>query len=139
MVAVATQLTPRQISLIDLNTNYNVNAEAFLLFDVKAINNQLFNLFTVDIGEADYEPEYGSVLPNRLFDLMPGTRAQLESDLFIALNRWMSDKIIITPTSVRAIPNFQIRAYDVLIRYALRLRDVVVDYGIRIPLVNQER
>lgn len=139
MPIVAQPLTPQEIRYIDVNTNYGENRAAFLIPDIQVINNQLYNLFTTYIGEADYEPEYGSTLPHRLFDLLPGTALLLQNDLFMSVRRWMSDKIAVTPEDVRAIPDYPNRAYVVLVKYVYPEKSITVEYGLRIPLVNQER
>ncbi len=45
---------------IDLNFNVGINVFSELLYDVDAIRNSLYNLFTTPIGSRAFVPEYGS-------------------------------------------------------------------------------
>lgn len=132
MPAIAQTLTPINFRYLDVNTNYGSGSSELLVSEIRAINNQLFNLFQTFIGEADYEPEFGTTLPSRLFDLLPGTKALLETDVYMATSRWMASRIIINPGDIRAIENYQYRAYDLLIRYIYPVMNVSVNYGVRL-------
>lgn len=138
MPIIAKELKPTSFRYLDINTNYGENGQGLLLSEAKAINNQIFNLLTTYIGEADYEPTFGSLLPSRLFDLLPGTATLIETDLYLALNRWLGDRIQIDMNDVRAIPNVEARAYDVYLKYVLPARNVRVDYALRL-FTNQDK
>ena len=132
MPAIAQPLTPSTFRYLDVNTNYSVGSMQLLVAEIQAINNQLFNLFQTFIGEADLEPEFGTTIPSRLFDLLPGTKILLETDAYLAVNRWMGDRIIVNPGDIRAIENYEDRAYDVYIKYFYPVMNVSVDYGVRL-------
>ena len=136
MPIVASPLTPSQFRYLDVNTNYGETSSKLLVAEIEAVNNQIFNLFNTFVGEADYEPEFGSTIPSRLFDLLPGTKDLLENDLYNAVTRWLGQRIKINPGDIRAMQNYDRRAYDVYIRYVYPSMNVSVDYGVRMYLVN---
>lgn len=136
MPIVAEPLVPVRFRYLDVNTNFGERSPKLLVAEIEAVNNQLFNLFQTFVGEADYEPEFGSTIPSRLFDMLPGTAHLLETDIYVAINRWMGQRIQVNIGDIKARENYVKRAYEVTFRYVYPAMGVSVDYGARLYVSN---
>lgn len=83
-----------RVSFLDVNPHYTNNQEPLLLRDEAAIRQKIRNVLATPVGSSYFEPEYGSMLPYRIFDPITSASAWLlRSDTAIALNRWLGGLI----------------------------------------------
>lgn len=94
-MATASRLTQPKFTYLDVN-GLPQSVNDVLVSDIDAINMQMYMLFLTYIGEADYEPTLGSGMDNYLFDPnYKGTHDLLQTVLYNAVARWMSDRIVV--------------------------------------------
>ena len=120
------------IYYLDMNTQYQIDGQDILLENVKAINNQIFNILTTVPGERIFEPEFGSDLPLLLFEPIDDITAwQMETAIYQALERWQPRiQVIYNATSVVANPDLQ--SFDCTIAYQVRLKNITNIYRVRL-------
>ena len=93
-----------KIIYLDVNGQYTLDTQQLVLENINAINNEIINLVMTSVGERPFEPEFGSELPNIVFDQPTEFSTWvIEDELFKAMNRWLPavrinfDQSIITP------------------------------------------
>jgi len=90
-----TLVSPRQgkysrVIYRDVNSQFTLDGKPLLLDNIHAVNNEIINLILTQVGERHFEPEFGSRLPNLIFDQpIAFTDWLMEDELFIAVNRWL--------------------------------------------------
>lgn len=120
MTVTVTTLAPAKIVYTDLNREYAPGFKSALVYNVTVVELEIMNLFTTLIGEVEFEPELGSTLPGRLFDPRDDTTAfALEHDLYLALNRWMSERIYIRQEDIVVDYAQDWRGFKVYLTYVL--------------------
>lgn len=78
----------------DVNSRFKLDDQALIVYDSRAINRQIDNILSTPLGSDDFEPEFGSMLPFRLFDpITPMVSFLLRSDTIDAVGRWLGSKI----------------------------------------------
>lgn len=128
MAQIAARLASQKIVYLDVNTSFGASNNSVLLTNIDAINNQISNVFGTDIGEADYEPFLGTSLANRLFDPnAKPTHESIQTDLWYALNRWLGDRIDVSPNNILVTPKMDDRQVFVKVKYFYRQFGVTVE------------
>lgn len=104
----------------DVNCNYEESINHILLTDIGAVNGQIFNVLSTTVGEAYFEPEFGSYFHSQLFE--PGddeTEWKLSIDLHMALNKWLGSRLRTSPQGVRVTRDLTGRSATVYIEYEI--------------------
>jgi phage baseplate assembly protein W len=78
------------ILYLDVNSDYGLNNDQFLLENVFAINGQILNIILTPIGSSHFEPELGSNIPGMIFDLPSEfNNWAIEDELLLSMHRWL--------------------------------------------------
>lgn len=103
--------------LSDINFNYGADSNGLIVYDIQDINNKIFNVLLTSIGERTFEPEFGSILPELVWEPMDALTAwRLETGVFQALDRWIPEiQTVYGATSVQPAPDKN--GFDVTIAY----------------------
>ena len=113
-------LPATNIYFVDINTEFDTQNPT-LLYEDSAIRSQIKNILSTPIGTEDFEPEYGSNLPFRLFEpITPVTSWLIENDTLIAVNRWMAGRISLSRNDCSVQPlefNQGLDGYYIRMRY----------------------
>lgn len=84
----------RIVFYLDANTDFTLDGQDWLITDDVAVNNQIANLLLTVIGSDHFEPEFGSAIPELLWDPTDDVTAwRMETAAFNAIKRWMSSRI----------------------------------------------
>ena len=76
--------------VIDINSNFTYDRNPLLVFDVEAVNNELYNLIYTTPGERPFEPNYGLDLWKKVFDPCDDITAwEIKNILLGGILRWM--------------------------------------------------
>ena len=111
-----------QVDYVDLNSMIGNPGESDLLYDKQAIHQAILNIFRTTPGEAGpiFEPEFGSLLYNLLFEPMDDvTSTKIRAATFQALQRW-EPRIDVDFSSSTFEANDAFSRYDVSIQYRIR-------------------
>jgi len=74
----------------DVNSQYTQDTQSLILTNMAAVNGEIVNLIMTQIGSRPFEPEFGSAVPDLLFDQPSNlTIWVMKNKLFEAINRWM--------------------------------------------------
>ena len=88
----------------DINNQWNVGIDA-LSEDESAVKRQIDNLLGTPIGSEHFEPTYASDLPYRIMDpITPMMAFLIETDTFLAIWKWMRDRVHVDYTRSRITP-----------------------------------
>lgn len=91
------ELPSTKLYFIDVNPDFGSDGKDELVYENDAIKVQIRNILSTPTGSEQFEPEYGSLLPWRLFEPINARTAwQIENDTLIAVNRWMAGRIKLT-------------------------------------------
>lgn len=87
-------LPSSKLFFIDLNNGHPEDARGDILTEERALRAQCINILSTPLGSEPFEPEYGSLLPYRLFEpINQRTAWMIENDTIIALTRWMRGRL----------------------------------------------
>ncbi len=112
-------LTRPQATLVGINAYYGLSSDQIIVTDYDVITSEIYNVLTTVIGEEEWEPTYGSAIPNRLFDPVDNITAMtIKTDLYLALREWVPQITVdLAGTSVTPIGDGNQRGYDVVIAW----------------------
>lgn len=117
----------------DVNSGFRQNKDDLIVTDDRAIDLQINNILSTPLRSDEFEPEFGSMLPYRLQDLIQSRTAYLlRNDTIEALRKWMGRHISLdlTKSSVRVIDdNPDYEGYLIDIRYQINKTGVVHQYS----------
>lgn len=106
----------------DLSAAYQNGSPLLIVDDVSALNNQISNLLTTDIGSRHFEPTFGSRCPTLVWEPCDEqTSWLLETAIIEALQQWMGSRIKFTPGDIRVFPVKEVQAFDAVIQYEVRV------------------
>lgn len=78
----------------DLNSRFGIDDQPLIVQDYRAINRQFDIILSTPLGSEEFEPDFGSMLPFRLFDpITPISSYLIRNDTIDALNKWLGSKI----------------------------------------------
>lgn len=98
-----TSLKRVAIKFTDLNNDYGETSTRIRLTGTDAIKAQVRNILSTPIGSEAFEPEFGSMLPFRLFEPITSLTAwQIENDTVSAISRWMRGRINVNRSQCKA-------------------------------------
>ena len=126
---------PRQLAIhyVDINSNYRASSSSLIVYDRTAVNQQMSNLFATPKGSEAFYPTYGSDVSLRLFEAVTETTAWLlRSDVFIALDTWMSDRVRLDYANCSVTPingNVDSEGYNIILDYQLLSSRTVHNYS----------
>ena len=137
-MAVSQKLQFASAVYVDINTNYGnqKGLSGILVTDIDAINNEMFNLLSTAMGDADYEPTLYGLLDVYLFEQnSQETLDQIYDLLQSVLMRWLSQRIYVTPNSFIAKIDNPNRLVNLTVTYTyLRLNvSVRTIMNIKVP------
>lgn len=137
-MAVSQKLQFASAVYVDINTNYGnqKGLSGILVTDIDAINNEMFNLLSTAMGDADYEPTLYGLLDVYLFEQnSQETLDQIYDLLQSVLMRWLSQRIYVTPNSFIATIDKPNRLVNLTVTYTyLRLNvSVRTIMNIKVP------
>jgi phage baseplate assembly protein W len=124
----------RRVSLrfVDLNNSYGESSDKIRLEGKDAIKAQIRNILSTPIGSEAFEPDYGSLLPFRLFETVSSITAwQIENDVILAVSRWMAGRISVNRSRCKAEPfeSNGIAGYQIRLVYSEIQTGEVSEYG----------
>lgn len=94
------ELPSTKVYFVDVNSDFSLNGKPEIITEDDAIRAQIRNILSTPLGSEHMEPEYGSMLPFRLFDPITAMTAYIiEGDTLTAVNRWMRNKITLSRQS----------------------------------------
>lgn len=86
----ASLLTPQTTRLVDINAFFGTYSGEVVAYNYDVISGEIFNVLTTRVGEETFEPRYGSLLPNRIFDPHDDiTEQNMRMDIALALAEWV--------------------------------------------------
>lgn len=98
-----TSLKRAVIKFTDLNNDYGETSTRIRLTGTDAIKAQIRNILSTPIGSEAFEPEFGSMLPFRLFEPITSlTSWQIENDTVSATSRWMRGRVNVNRSQCKA-------------------------------------
>ncbi len=107
---------------VDLNFNVGTNSFSELLYDVDAIRNSLYNLFTTPIGTRVFVPEYGSHLYRMVYEPVDATSAtELRVYVGKEVERW-EPRVILLDKDILVQPVFG--GFNINLTYTIRMTGV---------------
>ena len=107
--------------LQDLNTYYTTGFKAneILTNDIDSINQQILNLLSTSPTDLLFEPEYGSLLQNYLFEPIDSTTAyNIKIWILKAIERWLPF-VTMVPSLSSVIADNKNQGYNVKITYQI--------------------
>lgn len=121
-------LNPIRYVYVDINSAFGENNQRVLLTDIEAINVQIYNLLSTNIGDVDYEPFLGSGLPDRIFDQNYSvTETELKQDVHRALTQWLGDRISVRVNDTQIMADYAQRRIRLKMNYYYKRLGVVVN------------
>lgn len=120
------------LRFIDLNNDYGESSTELRLVGKDTIKAQIRNILSTPLGSEAFEPEYGSLLPFRLFEpLTEFTAWQIENDTVSAVTRWMASRINVhrSQCSAQAFEREDASGYYIKLVYSEIETGEVVTYG----------
>jgi phage baseplate assembly protein W len=106
--------------ITDLNLNHEPGGDPVLIAGHQAIKIKIYNILMTLPGELVNEPTFGSKVQLRVFEpLSPKTAYRLESDVFEAIETWMSNEITLDRGLTSIIADENDQSYAVNIAYFL--------------------
>ena len=116
----------------DVNNQWAKGTDA-LVDDELAAKRQIDNLLGTPIGSEHMEPTYGSDLPFRIMDpINPMMAYLLETDTFLAIWKWMRDRIVLDYVNSRIVPLEIDDGYLIDLRYFIIKSSKLVTYKFEI-------
>lgn len=113
--------------LLDINTFYTTGSKAneILLSGTDSVNQQILNLLSTTPTDLLFEPDYGSLLQNYLFEPVDATTAfNIKIWIFRAIERWLPF-IAMIPNQSSVIAGDDGLGYNVEVYYYVIGTDVV--------------
>lgn len=110
---------------LDVNPGWQTfNTEPILIKRKAAVREQIFNLVSTVIGTEQFEPSFGSGLPNRVFELansngIGGARmtSLLKEDIIDAVTQFMGGSVVVDHGESRVIPDYGNEAFVITLEY----------------------
>lgn len=107
----------------DINSQYGSEGFSDLLSNAGAINNSLYNLLTCPIGSRGFQPDYGSLLQQYIFEPCDDyTARKIEINFIQAIDRW-EPRIVLDVQRCTVLPNISRDGYDVTLYYYIPALD----------------
>jgi phage baseplate assembly protein W len=124
---------PKIITFSDINSGFSFsNNSKLIVEDVAAINNQITNILSTQIGSRPFEPTYGSDLYDLLFDPIDDLTAwKIETASFDALATWMPRIRVLYPLC-RVEPLNTNDGYNVRLPYQVKIKNIYGEYKARV-------
>lgn len=95
------ELGRQKFYFVDINSEFGIDGKREILVEEDAIKAQIRNILSTPTGSEPFEPEYGSLLPYRLFEPINVANAwNIENDTVVAIRRWMASRIEVTRQQV---------------------------------------
>lgn len=123
----------------DININYSQDFEPVVLENLRALDNQIIHILSTPFYTREFEPEFGSRIPEMLFEPVDEITGWLmRTAAYEALTRWMVDqlgrpRITINLNSTFFTPNEDDYAYTGQIVYQELLTGMNANLSLRLP------
>lgn len=131
------ELPKGRLFFVDVNSGYGQGNSVELVTEDKAIKSQIANILSTPIGSEPFEPEYGSLLPWRLFEpINQVTSWHIENDTIVAVGRWMGSRITVSRRDCLVRPIFDDpsgnEGYYIMLRYQINATKIVYEWNFSI-------
>src|SRR6266481_1627958 len=121
-----TNIHRRIVIYNDINLNFTIDNDPFIVNNVLAINKKIINLLQTTIGSRPWEPTFGSRVPDLLFDPVDDITAwELETAIFDAIQTWLGTEIQLDLTNTLIIPDKDNGEFLARIAYIIKKNNVV--------------
>lgn len=105
---------------VDVNSLLGINGKGVLVTGSDAVDNSIYNILSCLLGTRGYHPQYGSMLPNYIWEhVNVGNAQRIRIASIQALENYEPD-IILDVSRCQVIPLTSGSGYDVTISYVLR-------------------
>ncbi len=132
-----TNIHSRIVIYNDINLNFTIDNDPFIVNNVLAINKKIINLLQTTIGSRPWEPTFGSRVPDLLFDPVDDITAwELETAIFDAIQTWLGTEIQLDLTNTLIIPDKDNGEFLARIAYIIKKNNVVTSIEVNLSPNN---